>query len=375
MVNNSDTIIDYLRLIRSENVGPKTFYTLLNIFGSASEAISNINDFAKRGGSTKSIKVSPKDEAEKELENTHKSGAEIISITDDNYSKLLKEISDAPPILTIIGNKELLNKDSISIVGTRDASLNGRNMAKKLAEELAKNNYVVASGMALGIDAAAHEGALSATNSVGTIAVLGTGIDIVYPKQNQKLYESIKEAGLLVSEFPLATKASPSNFPRRNRIISGLSRGIVVVEARLKSGSLITAKTALDQGREVMAIPGSPLDPRCAGTNSLIKQGATLIEFPSDVINTIENLPSLNENILTDFPEPKFTPSEFSENDLDKARANILTLMGNGAVSTDDLIRQSKCSASLVSIVLVELELAGRLERLAGNQVNLLQSW
>ena len=205
---------------------------------------------------------------------------------------------------------------------------------------------------------------------------MGTGIDVVYPPQNQPLYDRIRKAGLIISEFPLKTKANPVNFPRRNRLISGLSKGIVVVEARIKSGSLITAHMALEQNREVMAIPGSPLDPRCGGTNHLIKQGATLIEVPSDVIKTLENLPSMQEDIFSDdYAYEDFTPEAFSEDELDNARKSVLSLLGNGAVAIDDLIRQSGATASLVSIVLVELELAGRIERLAGNHVNLLLEW
>lgn len=373
---NNDSKLDYLRLIRSENVGPITFYLLLKYFGSAKEALANINDFAKRGGKTKPIKLYPESEAQKEMDEVLALGAEIIAFNEDDYPYLLKQIPDTPPLLTVLGHKHLLHKEAVAIVGTRDASLNGRNMAKKLGEELASHGYTVISGMALGIDAAAHEGALAATDSAGTIAVLGTGIDVVYPPQNQPLYDRIRKAGLIISEFPLKTKANPVNFPRRNRLISGLSKGIVVVEARIKSGSLITAHMALEQNREVMAIPGSPLDPRCGGTNHLIKQGATLIEVPSDVIKTLENLPSMQEDIFSDdYAYEDFTPEAFSEDELDNARKSVLSLLGNGAVAIDDLIRQSGATASLVSIVLVELELAGRIERLAGNHVNLLLEW
>ncbi len=368
--------LDYLRLIRSENVGAITFYNLLKYFGSAQEALANVQDFARRGGRTKPISLCPASVAEKEIAALQKIGAELIAFNEPEYSPLLAEINDAPPLLSVLGFKNLMQKKAVGIVGTRDASINGRNMARKLGLELTKADIVVVSGMALGIDAAAHEGALNDTSGKGgTIAVLGTGIDIAYPQANSRLYQEIKERGLLVSEFPFGTAPQQNNFPRRNRIISGLSVGVLVVEAKKKSGSLITANMALEQGREVYAIPGSPLDARSQGGNHLLKLGAVLIESPSDVIDSVreEKIFTLHENIISD--DFAYAPEKISSGELDEAREKILRLLGNGPVSIDDLIRISEAGSALVSIVLVELELAGKLERLAGNKVNLLAEW
>ena len=368
--------LDYLRLIRSENVGPITFYNLIKYFGSAKEALDNIQDFARKGGRKKPIKLCSIRVAEQEIESLYKLGGELISYQEASYSKLLRKITDAPPLISVLGNKSLMQKDSIAVVGTRDASLNGRSMANRLGFELSKNGITVVSGMALGIDTSAHEGALQDFSCKGsTIAVLGTGIDIPYPNSNQKLYNQIKEAGLLISEFAFGTGPQQNNFPRRNRIISGLSLGVLVVEAKKKSGSLITANMALEQGREVYAIPGSPLDARSQGSNHLIKQGAILIENPVDLIDCVKKDRSYNlkEEVFSE--EYSYTPERISDIELDNLRDKILNLLGNGAVLQDDLIRISGASASSVSIVLVELELAGKLERLTGNRVSLLTKW
>lgn len=369
----------FLRLIRTTNVGPITFYSLINYFGSAEEAIKHLPDFLKK--SDKKIKIYPLSAAEKEMENLEKIGGELISFKEPEYPKLLSKIPDAPPLISVIGNKELLNRKCISIVGTRDASLNGRGMAERLGFEIANAGAVAVSGMALGIDASAHEGALASENPLGgTIAVLGTGVDVVYPQSNRNLYDKIKEKGLLLSEFPLTCPAQQNNFPRRNRIIAGLSLATVVVEAKLKSGSLITAKIALDQGRDIYAIPGNPLDSRSHGTNRLIKDGAYLVETPEDVLEALNdpNIFVLKEEIWEEDNnyEPDFSePEPYNAEDFDLKREKILALLGNGAVCIDELIRQSEEKPSTVSIILVELELAGKLERLPGNAVSLLAKW
>ena len=305
-----------------------------------------------------------------------KIGAELIAFNEPAYSPLLAKITDAPPLISVLGYKSLMQKKSVAVVGTRDASINGRNMARKLGFELSKADITVVSGLALGIDAAAHEGALNEPSCKGsTIAVLGTGINVPYPQSNQNIYDRIKETGLLVSELPFGTPPQQNNFPRRNRIISGLSVGVVVVEAKKKSGSLITANMALEQGREVYAIPGSPLDARSQGGNHLIKQGGMLIETPADIIDSVkaDKTFRLNEDIYTE--DFTYIPEKISDLELAEIRSKIISLLGNGPVLQDDLIRTSGASAASVSIVLVELELAGKLERLAGNKINLLAEW
>lgn len=373
--------ISYLRLIRSENVGPATFYTLMKYFGSAEEALKHVQDFAKRGGRKKEIRICPVSEAEKEWKDTEKIGGRLIFFSDSDYPRLLRTIPDCPPVLSIIGNAALFAGRSVAIVGTRDASINGRNIARKLSFEAVKSGFNVVSGMALGIDTAAHEGAISGileniSSSASTIAVLGSGIGTVYPPSNHDLYDKIKQVGLLVSDYPLYAVMKPSNFPRRNRIISGLSMGTVVVEARMKSGSLITAGLAIEQGREVMAVPGSPLDERCQGANLLLKNGAHLIQTPSDMLEILRS----EKKLLRDFDdcfqyedENNFDElNKTSEDELLQARKDIILLLGNGSVLVDDLIRESGIATKLVNIVLVELELAGRIERLGCGRVGFL---
>ncbi len=368
-----------LRLIRSENVGPITFYTLIKYFGSAREALHHLPDFAKKGGK-KEIKICPEKDAVSEWNGNEKIGAEFLFFNDDAFPALLKTLPDCPPVLTVMGNKSLLSAKSVAVVGTRDASVNGRNMARKLAFEAATNGFAVISGMALGIDSAAHEGAvaaaLSGKDALSTIAVLGCGIDTIYPPSNKELYEKIKQIGLLVSDYPLSYPLSQINFPRRNRIISGLSIGTVVVEARMKSGSLITANLAAEQGRSVMAVPGSPLDARCQGANWLLQNGAHLIQTPSDMLNILNSERKLLQDFDISFEyevEPDTDFNKITDDELTRARKSVLSLLGNGSVEIDDLIRISECPARLVNIVLVELELAGRLERLGGARVSLLK--
>ncbi len=311
--------VNWLRVIRSENIGPVTFNTLLKNFGSIEKIIEIVPELSLRGGKNKPIKISSQSEAEKELENTRKVGGDIIALCEDEYPKLLKSISDAPPVISCLGNKELLQKQKISIVGTRHASINGINFTKKVAKDLSDNDYTVVSGLALGIDAAAHMSALNGKAS--TIAVLGCGVDVVYPLENRKIYEGVKEKGLILSEFPLSTSPQKQNFPRRNRIISGLSMGVLVIEATLKSGSLITSKYALEQGREVFAVPGFPLDPRCEGPNSLIKQGAVMVRGGFDIINEFNSLFKI-ESLIKEENEEEFQYNNvsFDEKEVDETR-------------------------------------------------------
>ena len=371
MEKNKD-LLAWIQLSLSENVGPATFRQLMRFFGTPEEVLKHIDELAQRGGKKRQIKICPVKEAEQQLKRVEEIGGEILTTNDPNYPKLLKQISDAPPVLFVLGHSVLLNNRSVGIVGTRNASLNGKNMTRLLACALQKENFNVVSGMAKGIDRAAHEGALEGTSpQAGTIAVLGTPLDEIYPKENSDIYVQIKERGCLVSEFAFGTQLSPMNFPRRNRIISGLSEGSVVIEAQVRSGSLITAREALSQGREVMAVPGFPLEPRSSGPNALIKDGATLIEKAQDVI---ENLNQNQRFHLSDvLPESEILPDFYSlESEVNQSREEILSALSAEPIEVDTLSRQLNLPVSVIDIVLLELELAGRLERHPGHQVSLI---
>ncbi len=357
---------DWLRLSRAENVGPITFRHLLRRFGSAQAALDALPLMAERGGK-KSFKIPPQALIDDEISGIWKIGAKLIGWGEPDYPKSLAAIEDAPPLITVQGQISVLHKRCIGIVGARNASLNGRKMAEGLARDLGQQGIVITSGLARGIDTAAHQASLA----TGTVAVLAGGVDIVYPQENQALYDQIAETGCILSDLPLGLEPFAKLFPRRNRLISGLSLGVVVVEAALKSGSLITAKMALDQGREVFAVPGSPLDPCCTGTNDLIRQGAVLTENAADIMNHIHTAPRL----LAETPANDFEgfAAPMDENTLAAARANILENLGHSPVSVDELVRQCRVSPSVILTVLLELELAGRVERQAGNLAVLVE--
>lgn len=357
--------LDWLRLIRSENVGPRTFDRLLDRFGSAGAALAALPDLAKRGGLRRAIRVCPKAEAERELAQVERIGARLIARCEPGYPGWLAQIDDAPPLLSVVGAGQLLTRPMVSVVGARNASLNGRTLARRLAADLGAAGIVVASGLARGIDSAAHDGALG----TGTVAVMAGGVDVVYPPGNADLARRIAETGVLLSEMPPGTEPQASHFPRRNRIVSGLALGVVVVEATARSGSLITARLALEQGREVFAVPGSPLDPRAAGPNDLIRHGAVLTERADDVLDVVSDRLDrpLAEPVGAAFRPDRPTPP--GEAEVDAARSEILVLLGPTPVMVDEIIRQCQLSPSVVSWVLLELELAGRLERHPGNRV------
>ncbi|MDR3449723.1 MAG: DNA-processing protein DprA [Alphaproteobacteria bacterium] len=357
--------LDWLRLSRTENVGPITFRQLLRRFGTARAALDALPQMAQRGGK-KNFKLPDAGSIEKEIEAARKIGAKILGWCEPEYSEALAAIEDAPPLITLRGHASLMHKRSIGIVGSRNASLNGRKMAENLARELGAQNIAVTSGLARGIDAAAHEASLA----TGTIAVVAGGVDVIYPEENRDLYERITAQGCILSDMPLGVEPHAKLFPRRNRLISGLSLGVVVVEAALKSGSLITARMALEQGREVFAVPGSPLDPRCTGTNDLLRQGAVLTEKADDILTHIHSMPKmLAEPPANDFGAPT---GPMDERELDSARAKILENLSPSPVSVDELVRECHLSPSVVLTVLLELELAGRIERQAGHKVVLL---
>ncbi len=360
--------IDWLRLIRCENVGPITFYQLLTRFGSAAAALEALPEIARRGGRQRPLTIATKAAAERELALVAQAQAQLVAWGEPLYPPALAAIEDAPPLISVRGHTPMLARHAVAVVGARNASANGRRFARDIALQLGSHKLVVVSGLARGIDAAAHEGALPS----GTVAVLAGGIDQIYPEENRALHEAIAERGTLVAEMPVGTTPQARHFPRRNRIISGMALGVVVVEAAVGSGSLITARFALEQGREVFAVPGSPLDPRCHGTNDLIRKGARLVEGAADVM---EELAPLLEVPLAERRGDLFASARAAapgEGELEAARGRVLALLSPSPLPVDELVRQSQLSPAIVVTVLLELELAGRLERQAGNQVALL---
>lgn len=355
--------IDWIRLARSENVGRSTFFRLIKIFGSPKQALEQVSHHAFQGGAKNQTKIYSASEAEKEIEDTRKFGAEIILFCEEVYPKLLREISDPPPILTAKGRIDFLNRDAIAIVGPRNASFNGIIFAKKIARELGENDLIIVSGLARGVDAAAHEASVES----GTIAVIAGGINHIYPKENADLYHKIYERGLVISESPFNAPPKGGNFVQRNRIISGLSLGVVVVEAGLKSGSLTTARFGSEQGREIFSVPGSPFDPRCLGTNRLIKQGAKLTENIDDILEEISALRNkfaasemLQEPETEDFIN--FVAKTPSEDDVKKIRQEILMRLSSVPISIETIIQEMQLPARLVNIAVVQLELADKVE-------------
>ncbi len=360
--------LDWLRLIRSENVGPVTFFRLLDHFGSAAAALDALPRMARRGGRAGAVRIATRETAEREMERLEALGAQLFARGEPGYPPLLAHVEDAPPLIGVLGHASLLTKAAIAVVGARNASAAGKRLALELAAELGRGGLLVVSGLARGIDAAAHQGALA----TGTAAVLGGGIDVPYPPENAAIYQQVREQGVLVSEVEPGTAPLARHFPRRNRIISGIARGVVVVEANLRSGSLITARMALEQGREVFAVPGSPLDPRARGTNGLIRQGATLTESADDVLRVFgeRRMPPRGDGGSARLSA--VSAEKPADSDLDKARAAIIENLGPVPVTVDELLRNGQFSPAVASAVLLELELAGRLERHPGNQVSLI---
>lgn len=357
-----------LRLIRSQNVGPVTFRELLERFGDARRALDALPDLARRGGRARPISICSKAAAAREFEQTRETAVEIVVFGDDAYPRSLAATEDAPGVLLIKGHRHLLAAPTVAIVGARNASAVGVRFAREIAAELGGRGLTVVSGMARGIDSAAHEGSLA----TGTLAVMAGGIDIVYPAENQDLYDRIAETGLLISEMPLGIPPQARHFPRRNRIISGLALGVLVVEAAPRSGSLITARLAGEQGREVFAVPGSPLDPRSRGANNLIRQGAVLTETADDIMNVLDEIMRrpLGEPDQGRVPGP--VPAPPGDDELDSARRVVHQKLSPAPISVDELVRQCHLTPGAVLTILLELELAGGLQRHPGNQVSLV---
>jgi DNA processing protein len=348
--------LDWLRLIRSEHVGPRTFRALVNHCGGARAALAALPDLARRGGATRPVRIHSRQDAERELKAATAFGVRLVALGEPDYPLRLQMIDDAPPLLAVLGSTAVFDLPMVAIVGARNASAAGMRFAEHLARDLGAAGFAVVSGLARGIDAAAHRGSLA----TGTIAVLAGGHDRIYPPEHQELAEAILANGALISEMPLGWEPRARDFPRRNRLISGLAAGIVVVEAARRSGSLITARFALEQGREVFAAPGSPLDPRADGSNDLIKQGATLVTDAADVITVLR--PIFGEPLALAATASDPPPLPGSDPDSDE-RTRIVALLGPTPVAIDDLVRWSGSSPTGVRVVLLELELAGRLER------------
>ncbi len=388
-VTDDAALLPALRLIRSENVGPVTYHHLVSHYGSPQRALEALPELSRRGGRRKPVTICETANAEREIEATLRLGARFVlhpqsasasaspacagagsGPEEDNnggYPPLLATIPDAPPVLVVLGQRVRWHEQSvIGMVGARNASANGCAMAKRLAHDLGQAGYLIASGLARGIDTAAQLGSLE----TGTIAVIAGGIDVIYPPENDTLYRDIAERGAIVAEAPLGTAPIARHFPARNRIIAGLSVGVAVIEASLKSGSLITAHDALDYGRDVFAAPGSPLDPRCKGSNDLLRHGAVLTESAQDILNSLNHY---QPDMLREQPAAEYTgpPATLNEAELVRARREVLAKLGPEPVLLDELLAQCNISPSYLYMILLELEVAGRLMRHHGARVSL----
>jgi DNA processing protein len=361
-----------LRLIRSDNVGPVTFRELINHYGGAEEALAALPELSRKGGRREALRICPRDVAEAELQAAGKLGAQPLFTIEPGYPPALAAVDVPPPLLYAKGNIGHLARPMVAIVGARNGSAAGQKLTRMFASELGAAGFVIASGLARGIDAAAHEAAMD----TGTVAVLAGGIDNVYPPENAALQRRISEQGCLITENPPGFVPRAQDFPRRNRIISGVSLGVLIVEAARRSGTLITARMAGEQGREVFAVPGHPLDPRAEGTNALLKTGATLVTEPQDVVSVLA--PMLREAPAPTFgvvsaatdstrPSPPAQPQPLPDVD----RERLLAALGPAPVDVDELGRATGLSPRAIQIALLELALAGRVERHGHQMVSL----
>ncbi|MEM0899075.1 MAG: DNA-processing protein DprA [Pseudomonadota bacterium] len=357
----------WLRLIRTENVGPATFRDLINHCGSAENALQMLPELVGRTGKRRYLHTPSVDEANAELEQIKRHNAQVIGFGEPDYPAILRHSDSPPPLVTIKGNSKVFQKPTVAIVGSRNASMAGITMSKRLAKDLGGKGYSVTSGLARGVDKAAHEASLA----TGTVAVLAGGLGRPYPDENIPLLREIEEtgAGASISEMPFGWEPRARDFPRRNRIIAGLSLGVIIVEAAKRSGSLISARIAGEIGRQVFAVPGSPLDPRALGTNELIRNGATLITSAEDVVADLNQTVSL---------APETAPDLFQEDDTIVAqppeqsdRERIIGLLGPSPVHVDDLVAHSGLSVGAVTLIVMEAALVGQIERHSGNRVSI----
>ncbi len=362
-----DQRLAWLRLIRSENVGPVTFREMLNHYGGAEQALEALPELSRRGGRGRPIRICPADEAERELQRADRAGARLTALDEHGYPPLLAVIEAPPPLIYLRGRAELLDRPIIAMVGARDASAAGRKITHQIGAALGAGGVVICSGLARGIDTAAHEASLA----TGTVAVLAGGIDSVYPPENTALHEAIARDGVLIAENAPGLEPRGRDFPRRNRIISGMALAVLVVEAAKRSGSRITADFAKEQGRMVFAVPGNPLDPRAGGTNQLIKEGARLVTEAGDLVA------GLGPALAGYRPPPASPPNSVAERQsapmavTETDRDCIIEALGPAPIGLDDLVRMTGVGAREVRVVLIELDLAGRIERLGGQRVAL----
>ncbi len=374
----TDDDIQRLRLVRAEGVGPITCRRLLARFGTPERALAELPGLARSGGKASPPVIPSAAEAAREIAQTAKLGGRLIFMDDPEYPPLLAQLDDAPPVIAVLGDTALLAQPAVAIVGGRNASAAGLRMAETLSEDIAEQITVV-SGLARGIDGIAHTAAMRAGR---TVAAIAGGLDVPYPAEHDNLQRLIGERGAVITESPPGTQPQARHFPRRNRLIAGLSLGVLVVEAARRSGSLITARIAQDLGREVFAVPGSPLDPRARGGNDLLREGAILTETADDVFDNLTGFGAMFParrgthpgNGITGEPPCVSEPADQLEDayGLDQARSKIVALLGPTPTKVDDLVRRCQLSAAAVMVVLLELELAGRVETLPGNRFALL---
>ncbi|MER9214403.1 DNA-processing protein DprA [Mesorhizobium sp. M0663] len=359
--------LSWLRLIRTPNVGPASFRDLINRFGSAEAALSMLPELMISGGAKKIVRIPSIAETEAELETARRAGARFVGIGEADYPPLMKSMDHPPPLLAVRGNSAVFRLPAVAIVGARNASLAGIKMARMLAADLGRDGYGIVSGLARGIDTAAHHGSLA----TGTIGVLAGGLDLPYPPENAGLCDEIAECGgAIISEMPFGWQPRAQDFPRRNRLVAGAALGLVVVEAAQRSGSLISARLAGEMGRLVFAVPGSPLDPRAAGANGLLKDGATLVTEAADITSAIAPLVGAwapRTSPLEEPPDFSATPPP-REDDRDR----VVEALGPTPVAVDEIIRHTGLHPAQVFMVLLELDLAGRLERHPGGNVSLI---
>jgi len=355
----SQDFIARLRLIRSEKIGPITFWQLIHRYKSASEAIHALTQSIKDGNYK--YRLATEKAVEQEINAHRKANYTLLCASDPKFPQMLRSLPDCPPFLSVSGHLDILNQPTLGIVGSRNSSLHGRQFAERLAVDLSKVGWKITSGLARGIDRFAHQGALP----YGTIAVIAGGVDIIYPPEHKELYHAIAQTGAIISEMPLSLFPGASHFPRRNRLISGLSKGVVVIEAALQSGSLITARTTLEQGRELFAVPGSPLDPRCRGTNNLIRQGAYLVESVQDILAVLDGpcIPCLQDENNKHYEPPVVLNWDTLETD-------VYQDLSLTPISLDALIARHSAPPQTILTMMLEWELQGRIKRHPGNMVS-----
>ncbi len=370
--------LSWLQLIRSENVGAVTFINLIEHFGSASNALAALPELSIKGGKGKPIRIASRKDAEQELERAEKIGVRFVGVGEPDYPPYLRAAETPPPLVAIKGNCDCFFSPSVGVVGSRNASATGKKLTTLFCQKLGETGFKIISGLARGVDTAAHISSLE----TGTIAVMAGGIDHIYPPENNPLYEKILEkGGAIISEMPIGAQPRAQDFPRRNRIIAGLSLGVLVCEAAIRSGSLITARMAAEMGRIVFAIPGSPLDPRAQGTNNIIKEGALLVTRPEDIAETLLPLTTSNENQTSLFApvdsieetdQTKIDNTEARDIDAnDRERDAIIDALSTTPIDIETLSNSSGVPIDKIYLILVELDLAGKLVRHSGGLVSL----